>query len=200
MKVHLGENTKRRIKHWRYDLSFLHIPALSDWINVCLSRFTFTFRIHQRTCRQIKLEGSGMKLSHILLSTLLFCAVCPAQQSIITIRLLNGKNGKPITDRDFNIWLGNSNNLLRDTDLRGEIKMDVTDVNPRKIRVLPDFRFDCRSKQDFGEGRLIEYSLEEILTKGVVGNNLCGKATSLPQPSVLIIFARPRTFIEKWKL
>jgi hypothetical protein len=145
--------------------------------------------------------GSGMKLSHILLSALLFgVGLCPAQQTIITIRLFNGKNAKPITDRNFNIWLGNSNNLLHDTDSRGEIKLDVADVNPRKIRVLPDFRFDCRSKQDFGEGQLNEYSLDEILTKGVVSKYLCGKATSLPQPSVLVIFVRPRTFIEKWKL
>jgi hypothetical protein len=142
-----------------------------------------------------------MKPSHILLSALLFCAaICQAQQTILTIRLLNGKNGKSITDRDFNIRLGNSNSLLHDTDSRGEIKLDVADVYPRKISVLPNFRFDCRSKQDLGEGRSIEYSLDEILTKGLVSNNFCGKASSVPQPGALVIFVRPRTFIEKWKL
>jgi hypothetical protein len=143
-----------------------------------------------------------MKLSCILLPALLFgVVVCQAQESTITIRLLNGKNGKPITDRDFNIHLGSSwDNLLHDTDSRGEIKLDVADVWPRTIRVAPDFRFDCRSKKDFGDGGMIEYSLDEILTKGVVGKNFCGKATSLAHPSVLVIFVRPRTFIEKWKL
>jgi hypothetical protein len=66
--------------------------------------------------------------------------------------------------------------------------------------VAPDFRFDCRWKSDFGPAYIIEYSLDEILSTGVVGENLCGKAKSPRQPGVLIIFVRPRTFMQKWKL
>jgi hypothetical protein len=144
---------------------------------------------------------STMKLSHVL-PTLVFlaAAICPAQQTTIIVRLLNGKNGKPVTDKSFNVWLGKGENVLLDTDSRGIIKLDVAGVTPRTIRVLPDFRFDCRSKNDFGEGVRIEYSLDEIFSKGVVSKNLCGKAASLPQPGVLAIFVRPRTFMEKWRL
>lgn len=144
------------------------------------------------------MSKSGVRLPLLLGLSLFLVAGCTGQT--ITVRLLNGKNGKPITDREFNIWLGDRGNVLRNTDSNGEIKMYIADVTPRTIRVLPDFRFDCRSKQDFGRGDRIEYSLDEILSRGVVSQNLCGSAESRLYPGVLIIFVRPRTFMEKWRL
>jgi hypothetical protein len=48
-----------------------------------------------------------MKRSILAFSILLLAAVlCPAQQSKIVIRLLNGKNGHPIGDASVNVWLG----------------------------------------------------------------------------------------------
>jgi hypothetical protein len=148
------------------------------------------------------MRGYGIKLSRVLtLLPLLFIALlCQAQETTITVRLLNGKNGKPIPDRNFNIWIGDAGNVLHDTDSQREIKLDVTNAKPRTIRVLPDFRFDCRSNRDFGRGDRIEYPLDEILSKGVISKNLCGKATSQRQPGVLVIFVRPRTLMEKFKL
>jgi hypothetical protein len=133
--------------------------------------------------------------------TLLFIALlCQAQETTITVRLLNGTNGKPITDRNFNVWIGDTGNILHDTDSQGVIQLDVTNSKPRTIRVLPDFRFDCRANRDFGRGDRIEYPLDEILSKGVISENLCGKPTSHRQPGVLVIFVRPRTLMEKFKL
>jgi hypothetical protein len=141
-----------------------------------------------------------MKLFRIIpLACFLISTVCLAQQTAITVRLVNGKNGKAITDKAFNIWLGNSFEGLHDTDAKGEIKLDVTNIEPRKIRVLPDFRFDCRESHGSGGDR-IEYSLDEILSAGVVGENLCGRAGSLRQPGVLVIFVRPRTLTERREL
>ena len=148
------------------------------------------------------MRGYGIKLTCVLtLLPLLFIALLSqAQETTITVQLLNGKNGKPITDRNFNIWIGDTGNVLHGTDSQGEINLDVSKAKPRTIRVLPDFRFDCRSNRDFGRGDRIEYPLDEILSKGVIGENLCGKATSRRQPGVLVIFVRPRTLMEKLKL
>lgn len=79
--------------------------------------------------------------------------------------------------------------------------MDVRSTQPHALAVLPDFRFDCRSKEDTSIlGRTLKYPLDDIVSKGVVGNNLCGKVTVAPVPGVLILFVRPRTFKEKFEL
>jgi hypothetical protein len=125
--------------------------------------------------------------------------LCQAQRSVV-VQVLNGKNGKPIRDRKFNVWLGDGGMLLLDTDAAGKIQLDVANVQPPKVRVNPNTRFDCRNKRDFGSGYKIEYSLDEILSKGIVGTNLCGSRTRAPVPGVLVIYLRPRTFIEKFMI
>ncbi|MGA2234631.1 MAG: hypothetical protein ABSG23_04105 [Terriglobales bacterium] len=144
-----------------------------------------------------------MKPFQIALSFLLITILCPAQntQSIV-IRFLNGKNGKPIGDKQVTIGLGKSGAVARDADSKGEIVLDIPNVEPRELRVRPDDYFDCRFKHDqMGPGGLeLKYSLDEIISKGVVGNNLCGKAHVLPTPGVLTLYLRPRTFMELWKL
>jgi hypothetical protein len=74
--------------------------------------------------------------------------------------------------------------------------IDISDVRPFEIRVSPSDHFDCRFKRDFSNGNLVRYSLAEIISRGVVGENLCGKARISPEPGVLVIYVRPRTFIE----
>jgi hypothetical protein len=49
------------------------------------------------------MKRSILGISIVLLATML----CPAQQNKIVIRLLNGKNGHPISDTIVNVWLGN---------------------------------------------------------------------------------------------
>jgi len=125
---------------------------------------------------------------------------CPAQQGQIVIRLLNGKTGKPIRDKSFNVWLGDGGMLLLDTDRKGEIRLDIANVKPREVRVNPNTRFDCRSKRDFSGGGRIKYSLDEVFSRGVITENLCGRYSAPATPGVLILFVRPRTFIEWWKI
>ena len=52
-----------------------------------------------------------------------------AQDGKIVIRLLNGRTGKAIRDKRFNVWLGTGNMLLLNADGNGEIDLDVSDVN-----------------------------------------------------------------------
>ena len=144
-----------------------------------------------------------MKPLQIALSLLLLTILCPAQNTpSIVIRFLDGKNGEPMRDKQVTIGLGKPGTITRDADSKGEIVLDIPNVEPRELRVRPDLYFDCRFKHDqMGPGGLeLKYSLDEIISKGVVGDNLCGKVRVLPTPGVLTLYLRPRTFIESWKL
>lgn len=133
----------------------------------------------------------------------------PSQGTVvpkIQIRLLNGKNGKPIKDDTPNIWFDDANSSLTKgplnphTDANGEISLAINDRNVKYVRVLPNQYADCRFKDDSIAGRLSSYSLTEIITKGIVSNNVCGKQQAEPRPGVLIIYVRPMTFMERWRL
>lgn len=65
---------------------------------------------------------------------------------------------------------------------------------------MPNYYFDCRNKQDTIAGRDIQYSLDKIISEGIVGGNLCGKQHAKPLPGVLVVYVRPRTFMEKFLL
>jgi hypothetical protein len=131
---------------------------------------------------------------------LLIAALCSAQEGHITIRLLNGRTGKAIRDKSFNVWLGNGKMLLLTPNQNGEIVLDASNVQPREIRVLPNTRFDCRFERDVSSGSRITYSLNEILSRGAVTENFCGNHTASPTPGVLTVFLRPRSFIELFKM
>jgi len=120
----------------------------------------------------------------------------------IILRMLNGKSGKPIWRHDLtNVWLGDEKSYsLHRTDSKGEIVIDFSNVEPFEIRILPSTYADCRFRGDQTSARLVRYSLDEIVSKGVVGENLCGKARASPTPGVLVVYVRPRTFIEGMKL
>lgn len=142
-----------------------------------------------------------MKRSILAFSILaIIAALCPAQQSKIVIRLLNAKNGHPLSDASVNVWLGNNYSLLV-PDSKDEISVDATGADPRTMRVMPNMRLDCRSSNGHSPpGDKIPYSLDEIISKGIVGANVCGKAKASPTPGVLILFFRPMTFYERWIL
>jgi hypothetical protein len=135
-----------------------------------------------------------------LIPLLLFATIlCPAQQATsVTVRFINGTNGKPIKDKAVNIRLGSEKVSWRDTDSQGQIILDVGSARPRELAIGPDFVFDCRSTQNSNVTMAhAKYSLEEIITKGIVGDNLCGTASASPTPGSLILFVRPRTSKEK---
>ena len=114
----------------------------------------------------------------------------------IVVRFINGTNGKPIGDKVVIIWLG-SKLVWRDTDAKGQIILDIGDAQPRELAVMPDLVFDCRSTRDDMSGKMLKYSVDEIVSKGIVGDNRCGTVTAAPTPDALILFMRPRTSKEK---
>jgi len=125
----------------------------------------------------------------------------PQGQQIV-IRFVNGTNGKPIKDKGVNIWSGSAKLFWRDTDSKGRIILDIDSSQPRELGVGPDYVFDCRSSGDanINLARTLKYPLDEIVAKGIVGENLCGTVTASPTPGTLILFVRPRTSKEKREL
>src|SRR5580658_3496243 len=113
-----------------------------------------------------------MNLSRISVVLLSLLVICPAQQTSVNtgkiiLRMLNGKTGKPIRRHDVtNVWLGDAKEFsLQRTDAKGEIVVEISNVHPSEIRVLPSTYADCRFKGDQTSGRLVRYSLDDIISK-----------------------------------
>ena len=141
-----------------------------------------------------------MRPSQLSVLLILATVLCPAQDGAttrITLRYLNGKNGKPMRDAQTNVWTPDSKpfSRLADSNAR-DVIWEFTQTRPVGFGVLPNHLFECRFKRDEMGGRSVNYSLDEIVTHGIVGVNLCGKIALPPTPGALILFVRPKTFRE----
>jgi hypothetical protein len=120
---------------------------------------------------------------------------------IFKVRLLNGKTGKPIKNEAPNIWFGDAKSPINSrTNADGEVTVAVTDAQLQELRVLPNWYADCRYKGDSVAGMSVKYPLKEIITTGVVSANVCGNNQIDPTPRVLILYVRPKTFMERVRL
>jgi hypothetical protein len=142
-----------------------------------------------------------------LVAVTMFIPTCPPQNSdvdaatqIITVRFLNGKTGKPIKGDTPNIWLSDTKRPNDPTDPNGGVVFSLERTRFKELRVLPNLYKDCRFKPDTTAGMNVKYSLEDIITTGVVSTNTRGKKRIEPIPRVLVVYVRPRTFIENWLL
>ncbi|MGC2526241.1 MAG: hypothetical protein WA639_00735 [Candidatus Acidiferrum sp.] len=121
----------------------------------------------------------------------------------IVVRILNGKTGWPIWAELPNIWIGAAHSPIDPpprTNWRGEITVEVPASGPREIRFLPNWYIDCRPSSDHMAGRKMEYSVDDILERGIVTENVCGKTRAKPVPGVLTLYVRPRTWEEIMEL
>jgi hypothetical protein len=123
----------------------------------------------------------------------------------ITIKLLNGKTGRPLWWRGLaSLRVGNMvnhrdvNPIDKRTNLFGEAEVDVTDASPPQIEIGVNFiSRDCRYEPQSQSHSLI-YSIDEILTKGIVSDNYCGGSRRAPKPGLLMIYVIPSTTRELW--
>jgi hypothetical protein len=108
-----------------------------------------------------------------------------AKVPTIRIRILNGKNGKPIKDEIPNVrFAGDKDRNNAHTDLNGEV---LVKVRSPEIVVLPNLYADCRFKGDRTTGRNVTYSVEKIIKIGIVNINVCGKYLASSTPGVLVL-------------
>jgi hypothetical protein len=156
--------------------------------------------------RVVSIILSTVPPSYVLLP--IFCVGPISAQNIdkgtppptITVRLINGKNGKPVSDDAPNIHFAGDNARYGGnppTNSNGEV---VVSVHSPDIEVMPNLYADCRYKHDSTAGLGVKYSIEEILRTGIVSENFCGKHRLKPLPGVLILYVRPRTLFEGMRL
>jgi hypothetical protein len=163
-------------------------------------------------------KTTAMILGFVFLALSFVYAQSPVKRSI-TIKLLNGKTGRPIWWRGspyifvgeaINEGASNLEARAKVTNFLGEVKIDVTGAHPPLVKVWVDFiSRDCRFSQSQAQPKsftysgstlqaLPTYSIEEITTKGVVSENYCSAAKRPAKPGVLMIYVVPASLRELW--
>jgi hypothetical protein len=139
----------------------------------------------------------------------------PARHQQITVKIRNGKTGRPIWLASPYVFLGKPDpqkfqESYRRTKLWNDAHVDVSGIAPREVRVWIDFiHRDCRFAEgdnrfrtfDLGGSTLSgigSFDLDTILSTGIVASNLCSAKTQRPEPGVLVIYVIPPTFKELW--
>lgn len=177
-------------------------------------------------------------VNHVILASLtaFFLVGWPfALAQDIHIRVVNARNGKPITDECLNISFGrwHGAELLVPTNHEGVVVLHIRDkeatadmTSPKAcngqailgpkfltndasfISVMGDIYVIC---QAYGKGvsgqppplntdLVPTYPITKIFESGVAASNTCGKFKAEIKRGDLVLFARPMSLWEKWKL
>jgi hypothetical protein len=134
----------------------------------------------------------------LVLMALPLCA--QAQAKSLTIRLLNGKSGRPMKNERLLIFFGASPDDVRvhkvhldlHTDANGEASLPLNEPTLVYLQVLVDFRTLC---QEVPNSR--SFSVEDTIERGMQTPNNCGQAAAAPTPGTFVVYARPATIKEK---
>ena len=134
--------------------------------------------------------------------SLLLTSMMQAQVQVapIRIRVLNGRNEKPV--RRANLIVTEMpaqpyyTPLEQTTDATGRSSLLVQ--GNIELHTLVLRHPTCRrvSKAD-RKKQLVGYSTQQILTQGIVSENGCSKRTLKPTPGELILFVRPQHWWER---
>jgi hypothetical protein len=122
---------------------------------------------------------------------------------VLRVQILNGKNGKPVTNEHVNLFrTGDFGDLASDRNVRGfttdaEGVITTSDISPdiHSFLVSVDWHRQCNENEKVNR---MAFSLAEIFSKGVVSENSCkAKVRRHAEPGTLILFVRDETFFEK---
>jgi hypothetical protein len=143
----------------------------------------------------------------------------------IRLRLLDGRNGRPIERSCIDVWIGDQQKsvLTVPTDQRGIAKLRLT-ANANEVNVSdhweqcgafgvrnPTVKYSdivrvhvgyvwCSAAPQANSWWAINiFSTTRLISDGEVTPNACGKVEAVPVPGELTIFIRPLTFWEKLK-
>lgn len=142
----------------------------------------------------------------------------------VEIKLVNGRNGHPVSNSHVNVWVGTKRKeAMVPTDKDGVARLRLTanddEVNLHMRRkyagdnvvIDPIVKYDEKFQVNVGfvicDSQVRDYSwlsttnisTTQLLQQGIVWPNSCGKATASPKPGELVIFVRPLTWWEKFK-
>ena len=126
----------------------------------------------------------------------LLSSIASAQQ--VVVKILNGKNRKPLAHYRVYIVLGDpkdQHTLDLNTGNEGMIQFDAD--NAKTFQVRPIGTVSCGEKPIGAPDR--DYSTEQVLKNGIVTRNDCGKAILEPVRGQLLYIVRPATWLELFR-
>jgi len=134
----------------------------------------------------------------ILLLSACYAAAAKTQLVEIHIKVINGKNGKPIKDEKLNVWRSADQRgaEIMPTDENGVITLEVDRSN--SIRVASNIYVTCHPYKAGDRDRF--YTVEKVLSEGIADLNECSKIKATATPGELIVFERPRSLWEWYRL
>lgn len=147
----------------------------------------------------------------------------------IKIRLVNGRNGRPMADKCIYVGAGDRSNpksgslLQTQTDSGGIVSLRLIGedanthshderlacglwgvVNPvvkygDTIDIRPGYVLCQPHTPDYSWLAMVNFSTKKVLESGIVTANACGKAKASPEPGEIILFVRPLSWWERLK-
>jgi hypothetical protein len=135
----------------------------------------------------------------VIFAAVLFCQSALLQT--ITLKAVNGKNGKPLANQRLIVFAGSNAEEVRfqkhayeiRTNGAGIASLMVEDPAIKRIQVWADYQHLCQATPN-----LRSFDLAEIASTGLSTPNDCGSIVQKIMPGVLTVFARPRTWLEIW--
>jgi hypothetical protein len=125
--------------------------------------------------------------------------VCPVAAGQVTIKVVNGHNGKPLKGTTVGVWFGRKASpppTQVTTTNDGNTFLPIPDSI--ETMVIAGQRVgDCRAgnRKSYIEGNV--YRVQDILRTGVVAQNTCSNARNQPTPGVLVFYVRPLHWWDK---
>lgn len=167
-----------------------------------------------------------IRLSKLLAALFLIVhGVAPVAQTL-EIKLVDGRNGHPMVGASsyVNVWVGTERKaaIVVPTDGKGVARIQLTS-NPREVNITsstnsgsnvvdhPIVKYDeslqinvpyvlCGSGgSNYSWLGVLNFSTKDILSRGYVSPNTCGKGTLSPHPGQVVLFVKPLTWWEKLK-
>ena len=122
----------------------------------------------------------------------------------IQIRLLNGKTGQPIANKE--IFLERSKTHLMSHAEKHDIKTDASGLAEAIVAntgdvlnpIVVDYK-SCtpRTKHNNDSAKSEQFPIAQILSVGIVAPNHCGKAPQSPTPGILTLYFRTMNILER---
>ena len=150
----------------------------------------------------------------------------PAYAQTIRIKLLNGRNGRPLAHSCINLWVGHGrvDASAIVTNKEGVASLQLTtraaEINTAhwpssctkglegrepvfkyasSVRINVGYVVCVPRGSNYSWLATMNFSTKRIFQSGIVMPNACGKARASPKPGEIILFVRPLTLWEKLK-
>jgi hypothetical protein len=133
---------------------------------------------------------------------LLSTSAAVAQTMNITVQVLDGRNAKPLADQHVLVFTGLSSDAVKThaqhtgvtTDKNGLGTLTIYPGETQWLQVFTDGRIPC-----FPNPNQASFSVNDIMSRGLVTPNDCSTQVHESSPGHFVIFVRPAHLMEKMK-